>query len=57
MAKKPMSMKKALAAYEKTPQDRAQDRKGGKGFEGSPADRKQDAAGARKIMAKAKGKK
>lgn len=51
-----MSMKKALAAFEKTPLDKAQAKKGGPGYEGSAKDKKEDAAGARALMKKAKKK-
>lgn len=56
MAKK-MPLKAALAAFEKTPLDKAQAKRGGKGYEGSKADIRDDLKGARKIQAKAKGKK
>jgi hypothetical protein len=52
-AKKPMTMKQALKKYEKTPQDRAQDRRTG---EGTPADEKQDRAGAKRLMKKRSAK-
>jgi hypothetical protein len=57
MATKKMGIKAALAAFEKTPQDKAQAKRGGKGYEDSAADRRDDLKGARKIQAKAKGKK